>query len=108
LTVTLDRIDVRIRPYAVEDARALHSAVSASVPMLSQWLPWATDDYDLARAEAWIALLIQPQNNASLRVAAKLGAVCEGIVRSAIVVAGRPHDAMVFSLIPSDLDSAIP
>jgi RimJ/RimL family protein N-acetyltransferase len=171
---------VRIRPYVADDASTLYAAVSASLSTLSQWLPWATPDYDLARAEAWIAhciaareadreyhfgifetasgkliggvglnhripayrsanmgywvadevrgrgiaveatrqaarfgfetlalqriaILIQPQNRASTRVAMKLGAVCEGIARNAIVVADQPHDAMVFSLTPDDL-----
>ena len=52
-----------------------------------------------------IAIMIQPENRASLRVAAKLGAVCEGVARNAIVVAGRPHEAMVHSLVPDDLPS---
>jgi ribosomal-protein-serine acetyltransferase len=52
-----------------------------------------------------IAIMIQPENRASLRVAAKLGAVCEGVARNAIVVAGHPHEAMVHSLLPDDLQS---
>jgi ribosomal-protein-serine acetyltransferase len=52
-----------------------------------------------------IAIMIQPENRASLRVAVKLGAVCEGLARNAIVVAGRPHEAMVHSLLPDDLPS---
>jgi ribosomal-protein-serine acetyltransferase len=171
---------IAIRPLLAGDAAALHAAVRASLPTLSQWLPWATEDYDLARAEAWIAhcsaareagtehhfgvfhahggtliggvglnhripayrsahlgywvadaargrgvavaaarqaarfgfdvlglqriaILVQPENRASLRVAVKLGAVCEGVTRHAIVVADRPHDAVLFSLLPDDL-----
>ena len=172
---------IAIRPFIADHADALHAAVRASLPTLSQWLPWATPDYDLARAQAWIAhcartreagsefhfgvfdtatgallgavglnhripayrsahlgywvadaargrgvavaaareaarfgfetldlqrltILVQPENRASLRVAAKLGAVCEGVARDAIVVHDAPHDAMVFSLLPRDLD----
>lgn len=178
---TDERFSTTIRPYRPDDAAALLAAVRASLSTLSQWLPWATDDYDLARAETWIAhcsaardadrehhfgvfdvdsgallgsvglnhripayrsahmgywvadavrgrgiavdaarqaarfgfdtlglqriaLLVQPQNRASARVATKLGAVCEGVARNAIVFAGRAQDAMVFSLIPTDLD----
>lgn len=178
---TDERFSTTIRPYRPDDAAALLAAVRASLPTLSLWLPWATDDYDLARAETWIAhciaardadsehhfgvfdvdssallgsvglnhripayrsahmgywvadaargrgiavdaarqaarfgfdtlglqriaLLVQPQNHASARVATKLGAVCEGVARHAIAVAGRAQDAMVFSLIPTDLD----
>jgi RimJ/RimL family protein N-acetyltransferase len=170
---------IAIRPLLADDADALHAAVRASLPTLSQWLPWATQDYDLARSEAWIAhcsaareagtehhfgvfdadndaliggvglnhripahrsahlgywvadaargrgvavaaarqaarfgfdvlglqriaILVQPENRASLRVAVKLGAVCEGVTRHAIVVADRPHDAVLFSLLPDD------
>jgi RimJ/RimL family protein N-acetyltransferase len=164
-----------------DDAEALLGAVRASLPTLSQWLPWATPDYDLARAEGWIAhciaaretdaeyhfgvfdtdsgallggvglnhrirayrsahlgywvadaargrgvaveaarqaahfgfdtldlqrisILVQPENRASLRVAAKLEAVCEGVARDALVVRDAAHDAMVFSLLPADME----
>lgn len=50
-----------------------------------------------------IAILVQPDNRASLRVAIKLGAVCEGIARDAIVSEGRACNAVVFSLLPRDL-----
>lgn len=169
-----------LRPWTIDDTDALHAAVAASLPTLSQWLPWATPAYARADAAAWIAhclrsreigeeyhfgvfdagsgevlggvglnhrirayrsanlgywtadtargrgvaveaarqaarfgfetlellriaILIQPENRASLRVAVKLGAVCEGIARNGIVVAGRPHEAIVHSLLPEDL-----
>ena len=44
-----------IRPLRIEDAASLHAAVRASLPTLSQWLPWASEAYDLAAAEGWIA-----------------------------------------------------
>ena len=171
---------IHLRALCAEDAGALHAAVRASLPALSRWLPWATDAYDLATADAWIvhcarmreldaehhfglfdaasgellggvglnhripayrsahmgywvadaargrgvavaaarqaarfgfdalglqriAILAQPDNGASLRVAIKLGAVCEGIARDAIVFEGRACDAVVFSLLPRDL-----
>lgn len=53
-----------------------------------------------------ISILVQPDNHASLRVAIKLGAVCEGIARDAIVFKGAPCDAVVFSLLPGDLESS--
>lgn len=175
-----DRTSILIRALRSEDAAPLHATVRASLPTLSQWLPWASDAYDLAVAEGWIAhciaaaaadvehhfgvfdagsgellggvginhripayrsanlgywtadaargrgvavgaarqaarfgferlglqriaILIQPENRASLRVAIKLGAVCEGVARDAIVVRGRPHEALVHSLLPRDL-----
>lgn len=53
-----------------------------------------------------ISILVQPDNLASLRVAIKLGAVCEGIARDAIVFEDAPCDAVVFSLLPGDLASS--
>jgi ribosomal-protein-serine acetyltransferase len=169
-----------ILPWTYDDATILLTAVRASLPTLSQWLPWATDNYDLARAEGWIAqciaareadheyhfgifdaasgevlgsiglnhripayrsanmgywvadsargrgvaveaakqaarfgfdtlglqriaIQVLPENRASLRVAIKLGAVCEGIARNGIIVDGEPREAIVHSLIPADL-----
>lgn len=53
-----------------------------------------------------LALLLPPEDRASLRVAVKVGAVCEGIGRNALIVHGRPREAMVHSLIPGDLERA--
>jgi ribosomal-protein-serine acetyltransferase len=169
-----------IRPWARDDAAALHAAVRASLATLGHWLPWASDAYDIDAANDWIAhctrmraaddehhfgvfdadsgvvlggvglnhrirayrsahmgywvadaargrgvavaaarqaadfgfgslglqrvaILVQPDNRASLRVAIKLGAVCEGIARDAIVFEGVACDAVVFSLLPRDL-----
>ncbi|NOT89407.1 MAG: GNAT family N-acetyltransferase [Lysobacter sp.] len=51
-----------------------------------------------------IVIQVLPENRASLRVAIKLGAVCEGIARNGILVDGDPREAIVHSLIPADLD----
>lgn len=53
-----------------------------------------------------IAILIQPDNRASLRVAEKLGATREGLARHAIVLGDRPQDAQVYSLLPGDMTVA--
>lgn len=63
---------------------------------------WAFEELGLQRIE----ILVQPENIASLRVAAKLGAVCEGIARNGIIIDGEPHEAIVHSLIPGDLVQA--
>ena len=182
---TATGLAIVLRPLRADDAPRLLDAVHASLPTLSQWLPWATSAYDLAAAEAWIAycagarasgaehhfgvfdagtgallggvginhripayrsanlgywttdavrgqgvaveaarlaarfgfetlglqriaILVQPENRASLRVAIKLGAVCEGVARDGIVVRGRAHDALVHSLLPRDLGMATP
>lgn len=50
-----------------------------------------------------IAIQVLPENRASLRVAIKLGAVCEGVARNGIIVDDEPREAIVHSLIPADL-----
>lgn len=172
--------EVLIRELAATDVDALFDSVSASLPTLSQWLPWAKPGYARSDSAAWIAhcqrtwsagvgyhlgifdaasgilhggvgfsdvntmrrsanlgywvadaargrevavtaarlaaawafdelglqrieILVQPENTASLRVAVKLGAVCEGIARNGIIIDGQPHEAIVHSLIPGDL-----
>lgn len=171
--------EVLIRELAATDVDALFETVSASLPTLSQWLPWAKSGYARSDSAAWIAhcqrtwsagvgyhlgifdaasgilhggvgfsdvntmrrsanlgywvadaargrevavtaarlaatwafeelglqrieILVQPENTASLRVAVKLGAVCEGIARNGIIIDGQPHEAIVHSLIPGD------
>lgn len=181
----MDRYDthdgITLRPLTGADTDAHFHAVSASLPTLSQWLPWARAGYaredsarwiaqclraadsgaahhfgvfdvaaatllgavglshvnrvrrcanlgywvaDAARgrevavtaarlAAAWgferlalqrIEILVHPDNQASLRVAIKLGAVCEGVARNGILVDDIACEAIVHSLIPRDLD----
>lgn len=176
------RKSIIIRPWAANDVDALFDAVSASLPTLSQWLPWAKPGYSREDSTTWIAhclcvretedefhfgafdatsgdllgsvglnqriraarsanlgywvadaargrgvaveaakqaarfgfdtlglqrlvIQVQPENRASLRVAIKLGAVCEGIARNGIIVDGEPREAIVHSLVPADLDA---
>jgi RimJ/RimL family protein N-acetyltransferase len=47
-------------------------------------------------------------NMPSRRVAAKVGAQCEGLARNRLRVHGVQHDAYVFSLIPGDIPSEEP
>jgi ribosomal-protein-serine acetyltransferase len=53
-------------------------------------------DLKLQRVEIVVAVT----NHRSLRVAQKSGAIQEGILRNRIVIHGRPHDAVMHSLIP--------
>lgn len=55
---------------------------------------------DLVRIEIVVAV----DNVASLRVAAKVGARREGVLRNRILVRGVAHDAVMHSLVPADLD----
>lgn len=45
--------NVRIRPYEVADAGALHEAARESIVELFPWLTWCHPDYSMAEAEAW-------------------------------------------------------
>lgn len=170
-----------LRPWSNDDIDALFATVTASLPTLSQWLPWAKPGYAREDSATWIAhcrrtwqaaseyhfgafdagsgrllggvglnhispvrrsanlgywvadeargggvavsaarqaatwafaalglqrieILIQPENTASLRVAVKLGAVCEGIARNGLIVDSSPREAIVHSLVPGDFD----
>jgi RimJ/RimL family protein N-acetyltransferase len=53
-----------------------------------------------------IEIVTLPGNAASQRVAEKLGATREGEFRNRLVVRGEPADAVVFSLVPRDLERA--
>lgn len=58
---------------------------------------------EFAFGDLWIQrleILVEPNNAASLRVAEKLGAVREGILRHRLLIHGVPRDAVVFSLLP--------
>jgi RimJ/RimL family protein N-acetyltransferase len=56
---------------------------------------WAFEALELARIEIVAAV----GNDASQRVAAKVGAFREGVARHRLMVHGVPHDAVVFSLL---------
>ena len=50
-----------------------------------------------------IEIIARPENGASLRVAEKLGAVREGLLRNRVQHHGAPCDVYMHSLIPTDL-----
>ncbi|MEM6645603.1 MAG: GNAT family protein [Bacteroidota bacterium] len=51
-----------------------------------------------------IEIQVAVGNRASQRVAEKIGATREGIARNRMLVEGRVHDAVIYSLIPGDRD----
>ena len=53
-----------------------------------------------------IEIVTLPDNRASRRVAAKLGARFEGMARQRLWAWDRAHDAAVYALIPADLDQS--
>jgi RimJ/RimL family protein N-acetyltransferase len=52
-----------------------------------------------------LEIVVRPQNTASLKVAEKVGAMREGLLRHRLQHHGSPCDALMHSLIPTDLDS---
>ena len=52
-----------------------------------------------------IEIVVAVGNKASQRVALKVGATREGILRNRIIVHDRIHDAVMFSIIPSDFNT---
>jgi len=50
-----------------------------------------------------LQLQIQPENQASVRVAEKCGFQMEGVARAALIVDGRPTDIAVYSLLRDEL-----
>jgi ribosomal-protein-serine acetyltransferase len=52
-----------------------------------------------------IEIVVAVRNTASLRVAEKVGATREGVLRSRLVAHGQIHDAVIFSLIRGDLEN---
>ena len=58
-------------------------------------VPWALAALDLQRLEAWV----EPGNTASERVLRGAGFEQEGRLRNFLTTAGRPSDALVFSII---------
>ena len=70
---------------------------SRAVALLARW---AVADASLERVEA----LVLPDNLASQRVLEKAGFRREGLLRSYLVVGDRRADALIYSLLPGDLD----
>lgn len=82
--------------YWVRRACTRRGIASMAVPLAAKF---AFQHAALNRLE----LLIPMGNNASQRVALKAGAYCEGILRSRLLLTGKLHDAVLYSLIPQDL-----
>ena len=52
-----------------------------------------------------IEILAAVSNIASQRVAEKIGAAREGVLRKRLLIRGEPQDAVMFSLVPEDLQA---
>jgi ribosomal-protein-serine acetyltransferase len=81
--------------YWVRSSATRRGVATAAVRLLSRW---AFESTELIRLE----ILVATGNAASLRVAERVGARREGVLRSRLLVGGRSQDAVVFSLIRGD------
>jgi hypothetical protein len=50
-----------------------------------------------------LELIIARENHGSIRVAENAGAQREGLLRRRLMLDGRPADALLYSILPSDL-----
>lgn len=83
--------------WLIERARG-RGVGSRAIALLSRW---AVTDAGLARVEAFV----EPNNVASQRVLEKAGFRREGHLRSYLAFERRRADALIYSLLPSDLAS---
>jgi RimJ/RimL family protein N-acetyltransferase len=100
----LASIDLRIRGegrgefgYVVADWARRRGVGSRALTMYSRW---AFESLGLARLE----LLVQPDNDASLALANRVGYRHEGLLRSHSLIRGERKDMVMLSLLPGDLD----
>ena len=82
--------------YWVRTSQTRKGIATASTSLLAKF---GVETLKLNRIEIVVAV----GNKASQRVAAKVGATREGILRNRIVVHDKIHDAVMFSIIPGDL-----
>lgn len=80
-------------------ASARGRGVAAAAALLAT--RFAFEDLGLNRVEIVIAV----GNEKSQRVAQKVGAQREGVLRSRLLIAGRLHDAVMYSLVAADLNT---
>jgi ribosomal-protein-serine acetyltransferase len=54
-----------------------------------------------------VEILIATENTRSRRVAEKAGAKREGVLRRRLIIGGRIHDAVMYSIVAADLDKSL-
>ena len=81
--------------YWVRSSARKRGFATQSTRLLAQW---AFQNTDLDRLE----ILVSIRNHPSLRVAAKAGAIWEGVLRGRLRLHGELHDAVLFSILRGD------
>jgi len=84
--------------YWVRSSRAGQGIASAAVRLAAAF---AFRDLNLQRLE----LVVPIGNQPSQRVADKVGAHCEGVMRKRLIIGGKHHDAVLYALLPEDLEA---
>jgi RimJ/RimL family protein N-acetyltransferase len=93
----VDKINCRANlGYWVRSSRTGRGIAPAAARLLAKW---GFETLELKRIE----ILVAVSNQRSLRVAEKVGAKREGVLRNRINLDGRAHDAVMHSLIPGDI-----
>jgi ribosomal-protein-serine acetyltransferase len=82
--------------YWIRSSRTKQGFASEAARLLAQF---GFSHLGLVRIE----IIVAAGNAASIRVAEKAGAVKEGRLRNRVLLRGKPADAYLFSLIPTDL-----
>jgi ribosomal-protein-serine acetyltransferase len=82
--------------YWVRTRATRHGVATAAVRLAAEF---AFNELKFSRLEIVAGL----NNKASQRVAEKVGALREGLLRRRLLLYGEPQDAVLFSLIPDDL-----
>jgi len=80
----------------VRTTRTCRGAGAAATRLVARF---AFQELRLSRLE----FLVAADNKASARVAEKVHARVEGLLRQRLIISGKSHDALLCSLIPSDL-----
>ena len=97
LSIIDGEISVANLGYWVRTSQATKGIATTATLLLTRF---AFNELRLNRVEFTIAV----DNQASLRVVEKIGAIKEGILRNRVTKNNIPCDAVVFSLIPRDLE----
>jgi ribosomal-protein-serine acetyltransferase len=51
-------VDIRIRPYQIDDIEPLCRVVKESATELSQWMPWCHENYSIDDTKFWVNLCL--------------------------------------------------
>ena len=85
--------------YWVRTSETSHNVAPIGGRLVSQF---GFEELGLHRIEILAAI----SNVASQRIAEKIGAAREGVLRKRLLIRGESHDAVLFSLVPEDLGSS--